>query len=178
MWVMRSTAWCNGTPASCPLEAAPSPPLQLEERAAARASAPTATGKKTPRSRRAFWGLSRCCDIACSFIISLLQYCPHPQKAVLRQGSVGQDLLLRERRLRLVRPHDVLEGESVGGRGHSLRVHLPQDLKVVDDGGELLLELCHVLLAEAQSSQAGDVEDLRSIDGQGSTSVRKIEDAL
>jgi hypothetical protein len=90
----------------------------------------------------------------------LLKYRPDAEEAFLRYRGVGQDLLAREGVADLVCTGDVLQVEGVRGGRHGLRVYLSQDVEVVQDLRELLLEPGDVILAEADTRQTGNVQDL------------------
>jgi hypothetical protein len=92
--------------------------------------------------------------------VLLVENGPHAEEPFLRNGGVGQDLLPREGVANLIGAGDVLQIEGVRSGRHRLRVYLPQDVEVVQDLGELLLEPGHVLLAEPDACQTGNVQDL------------------
>jgi hypothetical protein len=53
-----------------------------------------------------------------------------------------------------------VRGSTASVKRHRLRVYVPQDIEMVQYLGELLLEPGHVLLAESDARQTGNVQDL------------------
>ena len=86
---------------------------------------------------------------------------PNPPSIAL--GCRRQHDLYRQRRLRFVRAQGVDDIDHVGRRRHALEVELADLLDVVEHLGKLLRHPLDLLLAQLEPRQAGNVENLFTI---------------
>jgi len=82
----------------------------------------------------------------------VLQHGLHPELVAFTLGRVGQDILFVAARNGLILTCHAVEGDRMARRLDILGIHLFEHFELLQDVGQLLLELLDILFAEAQAA--------------------------